>query len=67
MTDNSQKAIGAWVADLIDRAKLEDKQKVRAAMVANRIMAHGGWRGNISDALRENGFTNEQFNFELYD
>jgi hypothetical protein len=55
-----------WTKRLVAQSTLGHEQKVAALKVALKSGVEGGLRGDVSDALRGAGFTNEQFNFELF-
>ena len=63
--DNSLEAIQKWICDTVGQSTLnkQDKEKcMNAAMAQSSSL----FRGDFSDMWLGMGFTNEQFNFELF-
>lgn len=63
---NSKDELTKWAKELVANSTLEQGQKKVALSIATKVISQGGWRGNVSDALKARNFTNEDFNFELY-
>jgi len=63
---NSPRALRRWARDVIEKSELDAECRKKATEVALTVIDAGGWRGDISDKLKEAGFTNEDFNFALF-
>lgn len=64
--DNSEESLKQWVLDLVEQSQLSVIKKECAKAIGFRVIREGRWRGDISEQLVKQGFTNEEFNFELY-
>ena len=64
---NDQPTLLKWVDYVVDNATIDQPRKEDLRKELSRLVEYGDhWRGNLSDVIVKQGFTNKQFNFLLF-
>lgn len=60
------RAVCKWAYAMVQAADIPEESKSVALIEAMRMLQLAGLRGDISEHWVDCGFTNEQFNYELF-
>lgn len=63
---NSSRTLCRWAYAMVEASSLNWKEKFESITEAMEVIYNKGLRGDISDKWKKMGFTNEQFNYQLF-